>query len=130
MIEDSKYTNSMFQTNPLGGNPVGNFLDGGELAGKSVEELLNVVIPTVIEKTGRGERAYDIWSRLLKDRIVFVGDGIHDYYANLVIAQILFLVSENRNQDINVYINSPGGSVTAGLAIYDTMQFVQCDIAT
>ncbi len=88
------------------------------------------LIPFVIEKTGRGERSYDIFSRLLKDRIIFIGDGIHDHTANLVIAQILFLVSDNRNQDINIYINSPGGSVTAGLAIYDTMQFVQCDIAT
>ena len=88
------------------------------------------LVPFVIEKTGRGERSYDIFSRLLKDRIVFVGDAIHDHTANLVIAQILFLVSDNRNQDINIYINSPGGSVTAGLAIYDTMQFVQCDIAT
>ena len=121
---------NMISTNPFGGNTHGSLFEGIDLQGKSVDELLNVVIPTVIEKTGRGERAYDIWSRLLKDRIVFIGDGIHDYYANLVIAQILFLVSENRNQDINVYINSPGGSVTAGLAIYDTMQFVQCDIAT
>lgn len=88
------------------------------------------LVPFVIEKTGRGERSYDIFSRLLKDRIVFIGDAIHDHTANLVIAQILFLVSDNRNQDINIYINSPGGSVTAGLAIYDTMQFVQCDIAT
>lgn len=88
------------------------------------------LVPFVIEKTGRGERSYDIFSRLLKDRIVFIGDVIHDHTANLVIAQILFLVSDNRNQDINIYINSPGGSVTAGLAIYDTMQFVQCDIAT
>ncbi len=88
------------------------------------------LVPFVIEKTGRGERSYDIFSRLLKDRIVFIGDTIHDHTANLVIAQILFLVSDNRNQDINIYINSPGGSVSAGLAIYDTMQFVQCDIAT
>ncbi|MEM7164009.1 MAG: ATP-dependent Clp protease proteolytic subunit [Planctomycetota bacterium] len=88
------------------------------------------LVPFVIEKTGRGERSYDIFSRLLKDRIIFIGDAIHDHTANLVIAQILFLVSDNRNQDINIYINSPGGSVTAGLAIYDTMQFVQCDIAT
>ncbi|MCA8959120.1 MAG: ATP-dependent Clp protease proteolytic subunit [Planctomycetes bacterium] len=88
------------------------------------------MVPFVIEKTGRGERSYDIFSRLLKDRIIFIGDAIHDHTANLVIAQILFLVSDNRNQDINVYINSPGGSVSAGLAIYDTMQFVQCDIAT
>ena len=88
------------------------------------------IVPMVIEQTGRGERSYDIFSRLLKDRIIFIGDAIHDHTANLVIAQILFLVSDNRNQDINIYINSPGGSVTAGLAIYDTMQFVQCDIAT
>lgn len=88
------------------------------------------LVPFVIEKTGRGERSYDIFSRLLKDRIIFIGDGISDHTANLVIAQILFLVSDNRSQDINIYINSPGGSVSAGLAIYDTMQFVQCDIST
>ena len=89
----------------------------------------NTLIPFVIERTGRGERSYDIYSRLLKDRIIFIGP-VDDQVANVVIAQMLFLVSENKNQDINVYINSPGGSVTAGLAIYDTMQFVQCDIAT
>jgi ATP-dependent Clp protease protease subunit len=88
------------------------------------------LVPIVIEKTGRGERSYDIYSRLLKDRIVFIGPNIDDYSASLVIAQILFLMSENKNQDINIYINSPGGAVTAGLAIYDTMQFVPCDIAT
>ena len=88
------------------------------------------LVPTVIEKTGRGERVYDIYSRLLKDRIVFVGPEINDYSANLVVAQILFLMSENKNQEINMYINSPGGIVTSGLAIYDTMQFVPCDIAT
>jgi len=87
-------------------------------------------IPLVIEKTGRGERAYDIFSRLLEDRIVFVGLPIDDMVANLVVAQLLFLQSENRNQDISLYISSPGGSVTAGLAIYDAMQFVQCDVAT
>ncbi|MFA5793607.1 MAG: ATP-dependent Clp endopeptidase proteolytic subunit ClpP [Candidatus Brocadiia bacterium] len=86
--------------------------------------------PIVIEKTGKGERSYDIWSRLLKDRIVFVGLAIDDYIANLIIAQLLFLQMENKTQDINMYINTPGGSVTAGLAIYDTMQFVQCDVAT
>ena len=89
----------------------------------------NTLIPFVIERTGRGERSYDIYSRLLKDRIIFIGP-VDDQVANVVIAQMLFLVSENKNQDINVYINSPGGHVTAGLAIYDTMQFVQCDIAT
>ncbi len=88
------------------------------------------VIPMVIEKTGRGERAYDIYSRLLEERIVFLGSGIDDNVANVVIAQMLFLQKENKHQDINLYINSPGGMVTAGLAIYDTMQFVQCDVAT
>jgi ATP-dependent Clp protease protease subunit len=87
-------------------------------------------IPYVIEKTGRGERAYDIYSRLLEDRIVFIGDAISDPLANAVIAQLLFLQKENKAQDINLYINSPGGSVTAGLAIYDTIQFVQPDVAT
>lgn len=91
---------------------------------------MSYLTPIVIEKTGKGERAYDIWSRLLKDRIVFIGGPIDDYVANLIIAQILFLQMENKNQDINLYINSPGGSVTSGLAIYDTMQFVQCDVAT
>lgn len=87
-------------------------------------------IPTVIEKTGRGERAYDIYSRLLEDRIVFIGTPIDDGVANVVIAQLLFLEKENKKQDINLFLNSPGGSVTAGLAIYDTLQFVQCPIAT
>jgi ATP-dependent Clp protease protease subunit len=87
-------------------------------------------IPYVIEKTGRGERAYDIYSRLLEDRIVFIGDAISDGLANAVIAQLLFLQKENKTQDINLYINSPGGIVSAGLAIYDTMQFVQPDVAT
>jgi ATP-dependent Clp protease protease subunit len=91
---------------------------------------MSYLTPIVIEKTGRGERSYDIWSRLLKDRIVFIGSPIDDYVSNLIIAQMLFLQMENKNQDINVYINTPGGSVTAGLAIYDTMQFVQCDVAT
>ncbi|OGW88906.1 MAG: ATP-dependent Clp endopeptidase, proteolytic subunit ClpP [Omnitrophica bacterium RIFCSPLOWO2_01_FULL_50_24] len=88
------------------------------------------LIPMVIEQSGRGERAYDIYSRLLKDRIVFVGTPIDDAIANLIIAQILFLQMEEPNKDINIYINSPGGSVTAGLAIYDTMQFVKCDVST
>jgi len=94
------------------------------------EEAADYLVPTVIEKTGRGERAYDIYSRLLKERIVFIGPDINDYTANLTVAQILFLMSDNKNQDINIYINSPGGVLTAGLAIYDTMQFVPCDIAT
>ena len=88
------------------------------------------IIPYVIEKTGRGERTYDIYSRLLEDRIIFIGTQIDDTVANAVMAQLLFLDRSNRSQDINIYINSPGGSVTAGLAIYDTMQFVQPDVAT
>lgn len=90
----------------------------------------NMLVPFVIEKTGYGERHYDIYSRLLKDRIIFIGSAIDDNVANLVIAQMLFLQNENKSQDINIYINSPGGSITAGLAIYDTMQFVKCDVAT
>jgi ATP-dependent Clp protease protease subunit len=88
------------------------------------------LVPIVIEKTGRGERAYDIYSRLLKDRIIFIGDEINDLTASLIIAQMLFLQLENKDQDINVYINSPGGSITSGLAIYDTMQFVSNDVQT
>jgi ATP-dependent Clp protease protease subunit len=87
-------------------------------------------IPTVIEKTGRGEQAYDIYSRLLKDRIVFIGTPIDDHVANAVIAQLLFLQMEDSKKDVHIYINSPGGSVTAGLAIYDTMQFMTCDVTT
>ena len=89
-----------------------------------------MLIPIVIEQSSRGERAYDIYSRLLKDRIIFIGEQVHDDMANTVIAQMLFLESEDPNKDINIYINSPGGSVTAGLAIYDTMQYVQPDMAT
>jgi len=88
------------------------------------------LVPIVVEKTGRGERSYDIFSRLLKDRIIFIGTAIDDIVANLVIAQMLFLDLEGKNQDISLYINSPGGLVTAGLAIYDTMQFVNCDVST
>ncbi len=87
-------------------------------------------IPFVIEQTGRGERSYDIYSRLLKDRIIFLGDEIDDNVANAVVAQLLFLESESPDRDISIYINSPGGSVSAGLAIYDTMQFVKCDVST
>ncbi len=89
-----------------------------------------ISIPYVIERTGREERVYDLFSRLLKDRIVFIGTPIDDTVSNIVVGQLLFLHMENKNQDINLYVNSPGGSVTAGLAIYDTMQFIQCDIAT
>jgi len=88
------------------------------------------LVPIVVEQTGRGERAYDIYSRLLKDRIVFIGSPITDDIANLVTAQFLFLESEDPEKDIHFYINSPGGSVTAGLAIYDTMQYIQCDVST
>ncbi len=88
------------------------------------------LVPIVIEKTGRGERAYDIYSRLLKDRIIFLGGPVNDAVANLMIAQMLFLSNEDSKSDIHFYINSPGGSITAGLAIYDTMQFLRCDVAT
>ncbi len=88
------------------------------------------IVPVVIEQTGRGERAYDIFSRLLKERIIFIGTPIDDSEANLIIAQLLFLASEDPKKDISLYINSPGGSLTAGLAIYDTMQHVPCDVAT
>ena len=89
-----------------------------------------VMIPMVVEQTGRGERAYDIYSRLLKDRIIFIGSPIDDHLANLVIAQLLFLEAEDAEKDVFIYINSPGGSVTAGMAIYDTMQFIKPSIAT
>jgi len=90
----------------------------------------SMLVPIVVEQTGRGERSYDIYSRLLKDRIIFIGTAIDDHVANLVIAQMLFLQMEDAKKDIHIYINSPGGSVTAGLAIYDTMQFVSCDVTT
>lgn len=92
-------------------------------------QALNLV-PMVVEQTARGERAYDIYSRLLKDRLVFIVGPVEDQMANLVVAQLLYLESENADKDIHLYINSPGGSVTAGLSIYDTMQFVNCDIST
>jgi ATP-dependent Clp protease protease subunit len=89
-----------------------------------------ILVPMVVEQTGRGERGYDIYSRLLKDRIVFIGTPIDDNVANLIIAQMLYLQSEDPGKDIHLYVNSPGGSVTAGLAIYDTIQFVKCDVTT
>src|SRR5579883_2994602 len=92
--------------------------------------ITNFVIPTVIEQTHRGERGWDIFSRLLKDRIIFLGTPVDDMIANVIIAQLLFLESEDPDKDIMLYINSPGGLVTAGLAIYDTMQYVRCDVAT
>ena len=88
------------------------------------------LVPMVVEQTARGERGYDIYSRLLKDRIIFAVGPVEDYMANVIIAQMLFLESENPDKDIHLYINSPGGSVTAGLAIYDTMQFIRCDVLT
>ncbi len=88
------------------------------------------LVPMVVEKSGHGERAYDIYSRLLKDRIIFIGTAIDDNVANLIIAQLLFLQSEDATKDINIYLNSPGGSVTAGLAIYDTIQFIKPDVCT
>src|SRR5689334_10321015 len=95
-----------------------------------MKPIANYLIPTVIEQTHRGERGWDIFSRLLKDRIIFLGTPINDDVANVVIAQLLFLESEEPEKDIMIYINSPGGHVTAGLAIYDTMQYVRCDVAT
>ena len=92
--------------------------------------LINQLIPMVVEQTGRGERAYDIFSRLLKERIVFIGTPVDDNVASLTIAQLLFLQSEDPDKDISLYINSPGGSVSAGLAIYDTMQYIKPDVAT
>ena len=100
------------------------------MSNKNYSSPASLLVPMVIEQTGRGERSYDIYSRLLKDRIVFIGTAVDDHVANLVVAQMLFLQMEDPKRDINLYINSPGGSVTAGLAIYDTMQFVTCDVST
>lgn len=95
-----------------------------------MNEYMNTLVPSVIERSGNGERSYDLYSRLLKDRIIFVDGEIRDETADLIVAQLLYLESENPEKDINMYINSPGGSVTAGLAIYDTMQYVKCDVQT
>jgi len=103
--------------------------DSNFMGGASDTRALNLV-PIVIEQTARGERAYDIYSRLLKERVVFVVGPVEDYMANVVVAQLLFLESENPDKDIHLYINSPGGSVTAGLAIYDTMQFIKPAVST
>lgn len=99
-----------------------HFLEGND--------LFMALVPTVVEQTSRGERAYDIYSRLLKDRIIFLADEVNDVTASLVIAQLLFLESEDPNKDISLYINSPGGSVSAGFGIYDTMQYIKCDVST
>lgn len=88
------------------------------------------LVPMVVEQTARGERAYDIYSRLLKDRLIFIVGDVEDHMANLIVAQLLYLESENAEKDIHLYINSPGGSVTAGLSVYDTMQFINCDVST
>ena len=94
------------------------------------DEIMNNLVPMVVEQTSRGERAYDIYSRLLKERIIFLVGPVEDYSANLIVAQLLFLESENPTKDISLYINSPGGSVTAGMSVYDTMQFIKPDIST
>lgn len=108
------------------------FLEKGFMNTESFDNTLRAqtLVPMVVEQTGRGERAYDIYSRLLKDRIIFIGTPIDDHVASLVIAQLLFLEAEDPEKDIFIYINSPGGSVSAGLAIYDTMQYVKPDIST
>ena len=103
--------------------------DNNPMNGAQNTQALNL-IPIVIEQTSRGERSYDIYSRLLKERVVFMVGPVEDYMANVIVAQLLFLESENPDKDIHLYINSPGGSVTAGLAIYDTMQFIKADVST
>lgn len=95
-----------------------------------MSSMSQMLVPIVVEQTGKGERAYDIYSRLLKDRIILLGTAVTDEISSLIVAQMLFLQGEDSSKDINLYINSPGGSVTAGMAIYDTMQFVKCDVAT
>ena len=98
---------------------------------KEMRSMMNMsLVPYVIEQTSRGERSYDIYSRLLKDRIIFLGEEVTDVSASLVVSQLLFLESEDPGKDISLYINSPGGSVTAGMAIYDTMQYIKCDVST
>ena len=95
-----------------------------------MKDIKNMYPPTVIEQTGRGERAYDIYSRLLEDRIIFLSGEINDQVADLVVAQLIYLESKDPNKDVTIYINSPGGSVTAGMAIYDTMNYIKCDVST
>jgi ATP-dependent Clp protease protease subunit len=100
------------------------------MANNMTSPLIANLVPMVVEQTARGERAFDIFSRLLKDRVIFIGGAIDDHVANLIVAQLLFLESENPDKDISIYINSPGGVVTAGMAIYDTMQFIKPDVST
>ena len=95
-----------------------------------MKNISSNLVPMVVERNSRGERAYDIYSRLLKERVIFLVGPVEDQMANIVVAQLLYLESENPDKDINIYINSPGGSVTAGLSIYDTMQFINCDVST
>lgn len=110
---------------------IGDYVEGiGKTMSDALEVTMNALVPMVIEQTNRGERSYDIFSRLLKERIIFLIGPINDAVASLISAQLLFLESENPNKDISLYINSPGGYVTAGLAIYDTMQYIRCDVST
>lgn len=124
----TKFPNSMIQT------PYGNDMSG--IATNSFDSSINSpqaaggLVPMVVESSGRGERAYDIYSRLLKERVIFLVGQVEDYMANLIVAQLLFLESENPDKEISLYINSPGGSVTAGMAIYDTMQFIKPKVST
>ena len=101
-----------------------------EVRDNTVPEIRSALVPMVVEQSARGERSYDIFSRLLKERVIFLVGEVEDHMANLIVAQLLFLESENPDKDIHLYINSPGGSVTAGLAIYDTMQFIKCNVST
>lgn len=112
------------------GNVPEHILFHGICRKKEQEDLTMALVPYVIESTSRGERSYDIYSRLLKERIIFLGEEVNDVSASLVVAQLLFLESEDPGKDINLYINSPGGSVTAGMAIYDTMNYIKCDVST
>lgn len=104
--------------------------DGASPHGRGMEPQNYIPNPTIIERTGRGERAYDIWSRLLEDRVIFLGTPINDTAANFLIGQLLYLQKADRSRDVHLYINSPGGSISAGLAVYDTMQYVSCPIET
>ncbi len=102
----------------------------GSMSSNDVQGIESNLVPMVVEQTARGERSYDIYSRLLKERVIFLVGQVEDHMANLIVAQLLFLESENPDKDIHLYINSPGGSVTAGMSIYDTMQFIKCDVST
>ena len=116
--------------NPFVNPPHSNTSTIGNLASVESPQMAGGLVPMVVENTGRGERAYDIYSRLLKERVIFCVGQVEDYMANLIVAQLLFLESDNPDKDISLYINSPGGSVTAGMAIYDTMQFIKPNVNT